>query len=283
MIYNIKYGVTLESIKRSVYLKYLIDELVEDNLIKIGDISKLYNISIDTLRYYDKIDLLKPALVTESGYRYYSPRQLDTIDFIQTGKSIGIPLKELTNIVSKKQFINYRSLFEKQQDELNKKIQELQLLEKTTARLVAQIKEIETYLLQSKEYKNRIFEQYIDVELYTFSTKTFLNVENPFKIYSHPFHVNQWSLLTVQDNTLTMTAEGISLNNLDKLDKQIHLKHLKGIYQSAQILGTYHEIFNFYTTQQQQLNFKNVYIRFDFYFASKLIEDYQYFVTILFE
>jgi hypothetical protein len=80
-----------------------------------------------------------------------------------------------------------------------------------------------------------------------------------------------------------MTAEGISLNNLDKLDKQIHLKHLKGIYQSAQILGTYHEIFDFCTTQQQQLNFKNVYIRFDFYFASKLIEDYQYFVTILFE
>ncbi|MFC6346572.1 MerR family transcriptional regulator [Vagococcus carniphilus] len=83
-------------------MDYLIDELVEDNLIKIGDVSKLYDISIDTLRYYDKIDLLKPALVTDTGYRYYSPRQLDTIDFIQTGKSIGIPLKQLADIVSKK-------------------------------------------------------------------------------------------------------------------------------------------------------------------------------------
>ena len=264
-------------------MDYLIDELVEDNLIKIGDVSKLYDISIDTLRYYDKIDLLKPALVTDTGYRYYSPRQLDTIDFIQTGKSIGIPLKQLADIVSKKQFINYRNLFENQYDEITKKIEELELLKNTTSRLIDKIKEIETYLLQPKEFKNRLFEQEIDIELYTFSTKTFLNVENPFKIYSHPFHVNQWSLLEVQENTLQMSAEGISLNNLEKLDNQVHLKHLKGTYQSAQKLGTYHEIFDFCIEQREKLNFEHVYIRFEFYFASKQIEDYQYFVTIFFE
>ena len=45
-------------------------------LYKIGDISKLYNISNDILRYYEKIGLIPPVRRTPGGIRDYSSRGL---------------------------------------------------------------------------------------------------------------------------------------------------------------------------------------------------------------
>lgn len=42
-------------------------------IFSIGEIAKLFNISTQTLRLYDRIDLLKPSHINEeTGYRYYS-------------------------------------------------------------------------------------------------------------------------------------------------------------------------------------------------------------------
>lgn len=67
----------------------------------IGEISKLSNISIKKLRYYDKIDLLKPAYVsTESKYRYYSFNQLITIDLIKQFRTMGFSLDMIKNFLN---------------------------------------------------------------------------------------------------------------------------------------------------------------------------------------
>lgn len=42
----------------------------------VKEVSELTGISIRTLRYYDEINLLKPAKVTEAGYRLYDERSL---------------------------------------------------------------------------------------------------------------------------------------------------------------------------------------------------------------
>lgn len=48
------------------------------NLFSIGEVSKYQNISKQTLIYYDKIGLFRPAYVDpDNGYRYYSPKQSD--------------------------------------------------------------------------------------------------------------------------------------------------------------------------------------------------------------
>ena len=45
--------------------------------MSIGKVSKLKNVSIKSLRYYDQIGILKPAFVnTETNYRYYTEDQL---------------------------------------------------------------------------------------------------------------------------------------------------------------------------------------------------------------
>ena len=68
--------------------------------MSIGKISKLKNVSIKSLRYYDQIGILKPAFVnTETNYRYYTKEQLYLLDAITVCIKLGIPLKDLNNYV----------------------------------------------------------------------------------------------------------------------------------------------------------------------------------------
>lgn len=65
-------------------------------LYTIGEVSKLSNVSIKALRYYDKIGLFKPVHVDpETKYRYYKDSQLYHLDLIKSLKYIGTPLEEM--------------------------------------------------------------------------------------------------------------------------------------------------------------------------------------------
>lgn len=68
--------------------------------MSIGKVSKLKNVSIKSLRYYDKIGILKPAFVNEeTNYRYYTQEQLYLLDAITLCIKLGIPLKNLKQYV----------------------------------------------------------------------------------------------------------------------------------------------------------------------------------------
>ncbi len=65
-------------------------------LMTIGQFSKIGAVSIKTLRYYDKADLLKPASVDKwTGYRYYEENQLDTLLIISRLKRYGFSLADI--------------------------------------------------------------------------------------------------------------------------------------------------------------------------------------------
>lgn len=68
-------------------------------MYSIGQVSKRSNVSISTLRYYDEIGLLKPAEVNESGYRYYSDKELILLQHITALKEIGFTLKGIRNLL----------------------------------------------------------------------------------------------------------------------------------------------------------------------------------------
>ncbi len=79
----------------------MIKEVLEmkEKLYTIGEVSKLVNISIKALRYYDKINLFKPAFVDpETNYRYYKDSQIHILDLIKSLKYIGTPLEEMKEV-----------------------------------------------------------------------------------------------------------------------------------------------------------------------------------------
>ena len=66
------------------------------NYLKIGEISKLCNIPIKTLRYYEEEKLITPVEVDfYSGYRHYDEKNIERIYQIQFLKGLGFSLKEI--------------------------------------------------------------------------------------------------------------------------------------------------------------------------------------------
>lgn len=68
-------------------------------MLKISEISKITKISVRALQYYDKIGLLKPAIVKENGYRYYNEKNLKRLQLILLYKEIDIPLKTIKHLL----------------------------------------------------------------------------------------------------------------------------------------------------------------------------------------
>ncbi len=68
----------------------------EDNLFSIGEVADLLGISVQTLRYYDKIGIVEPAYINmNTGYRYYSYIQISLIDRIRYLQDFGMSLNEI--------------------------------------------------------------------------------------------------------------------------------------------------------------------------------------------
>lgn len=98
----------------------------ENKLYQIGKVSKLCNISIKTLRYYDEIGLLKPRVTDEfTGYRYYSTDQLIYILTIKHLKEAGFPLKEIKTLLARENIEYNRSKFTEKCKEIDDKINDL--------------------------------------------------------------------------------------------------------------------------------------------------------------
>src|SRR3954463_4519897 len=65
-------------------------------MIKIGEFSKLVQVPVATLRYYDQVGLLKPIEVDRfTGYRYYSAVQLPRLHRILALKGLGFSLEQI--------------------------------------------------------------------------------------------------------------------------------------------------------------------------------------------
>lgn len=69
-------------------------------MLKIGEFSKLVQVSVPTLRYYDHIGLLKPVEVDrETGYRSYSASQLPRSHRILALKGLGFELAQIAAVL----------------------------------------------------------------------------------------------------------------------------------------------------------------------------------------
>lgn len=65
-------------------------------MFKIGEFSKLVQVSVPTLRYYDQLGLLKPVHVDPlTGYRYYSASQLPRLHRILALRALGFSLEQI--------------------------------------------------------------------------------------------------------------------------------------------------------------------------------------------
>lgn len=100
-------------------------EVFVKDKFSIGELARLFDISTDTLRHYDKLSLLKPDSHTESGYRYYSLRSLFKLSRILFFKQLDISLEEIRAYMRHKNKKLLTELLLKKHEELQGRIQKL--------------------------------------------------------------------------------------------------------------------------------------------------------------
>jgi DNA-binding transcriptional MerR regulator/predicted transcriptional regulator YdeE len=70
-------------------------------MIRIGEFSKMAQVPVATLRYYDQVGLLKPVEVDRStGYRFYSASQLPRLHRILALKGLGFSLEQISAVLA---------------------------------------------------------------------------------------------------------------------------------------------------------------------------------------
>ena len=102
--------------------------------MKISEISEQFGLSVDTLRYYEKIGLIPPIKRTDGGIREYSELDTRRIDFIKCMRTAGLPIEVL---------IEYFALVQQGDDTIQAR---KEILEEQRAQLMAKMAELQETL-----------------------------------------------------------------------------------------------------------------------------------------
>lgn len=97
-------------------------------LFKIGDLAEHFGISTDIIRHYDKIGLLRPQVIKDNGYRYYSIDQIFDLEFILNMRALDMPLQDIGEMLDPASSVNIQTRLETQASALKDQISSLQAM-----------------------------------------------------------------------------------------------------------------------------------------------------------
>ncbi|MBD0788352.1 MerR family transcriptional regulator [Vibrio sp. Y2-5] len=190
----------------------------DNQLLTISQLSKLRHISIDTLRYYDKIDLFKPTCVNDkTGYRYYSITQYEVLGTIIELRDIGLSVENIKAYMDDRNAKKSISLLKEHSLKLE---EEIASLKKKHDILNERILNIEQFHTQYRE--NHVVIKSFDKRLYFQSEKPINmgnEVELSYSILSLEQQVNEKIPLIANQRIGHMTTfcHGGKLNRDDVL------------------------------------------------------------------
>ena len=99
--------------------------------MKIAEVSELSGLSVDTLRYYERVGLLPPVTRNDSGIRDFSELDIKRVEFIRCMRNAGLPIDVLTEymrlaLIGDDTIEARKNILEEQRDQLAGQISEMQ-------------------------------------------------------------------------------------------------------------------------------------------------------------
>ncbi|HAQ40234.1 MAG TPA: MerR family transcriptional regulator [Clostridiales bacterium] len=107
---------------------------------KINEISNLYNIGKDSLRYYEEIGMLKPARDT-NGYRLYSIQDIWKLNIIKDLRNLNMPMEVIKDYLENKTIENTLDILNEEITIINKKLDQLKVQKNTILSRIKSLKE----------------------------------------------------------------------------------------------------------------------------------------------
>ncbi|MDD2495549.1 MAG: MerR family transcriptional regulator [Tissierellia bacterium] len=106
---------------------------------KISEISKLYGIGIDSLRYYEKLGLLKPRRDI-NGYRLYNLKEIYKLNIIRDLRELDFSMKHIKEYLDNQCIDNTINLLCEQQDFIHDQLKKLQVRKRIIQNRIAFLK-----------------------------------------------------------------------------------------------------------------------------------------------
>lgn len=101
----------------------------DKKLLQIGEVAKIFHISMGTLRHYEQTGLLQPEYVDEkTGYRYYGVRQLEVLNTIRYLRVLDFPLSEIAEFLHNRDTQIMEEKLVRQKEIIEKKRRELDII-----------------------------------------------------------------------------------------------------------------------------------------------------------
>ena len=75
-------------------------QITSDQGLLIGEISRRTGVNIETIRYYERIEVMPKPKRSEGGQRLYDESQLNRLGFIKRSRELGFSLKEICTLLT---------------------------------------------------------------------------------------------------------------------------------------------------------------------------------------
>ena len=112
------------------------------DLFQIGEVARMFQLSISTLRHYESMGLLVPEVTDpKSGYRYYSLRQFEPLNIIRYLRALDMPLTEIADFLQNRDIDKIEEKLQQQKEIVIKRQQELKQIEQKIDNRLTQLKD----------------------------------------------------------------------------------------------------------------------------------------------
>lgn len=210
-------------------------------MLSIGEFARLRHTTVETLRHYDRIGLLKPVKVNpETGYRYYSILQYEELGTIMELRQLGMSIDEIKKYFENRNLEQAVDMLKEKYVDLGAKIRELQELEKIIGEKIKHLQDISkvtdfekieikvieerTILTFNRSVKNEIDLGYACLEL-----------ENALKEVAPIVASNRYGTFVKETDRLIEESTGyesvfLFVKDRENIDKNLVTKLPKGLY-----------------------------------------------------
>ena len=112
------------------------------NLFSIGNVAKMFNLSVGSLRHYENLGILQPEYIDENtGYRYYSTNQFECLNTIRYLRMLDMPLEKIGDFLNNRDINKMQEMLYRQKRYVVEKQKELRKIEKKINNRLSQIED----------------------------------------------------------------------------------------------------------------------------------------------
>lgn len=112
-----------------------------DATMNIGEAARASGVSAKMIRHYESVGLFPEAARTESGYRQYGDKEINTLRFIRQSRELGFSIEQIRELLGlwlnrRRPSRQVKALAQAHIQELDQKLQDLQTMKATLEHLV---------------------------------------------------------------------------------------------------------------------------------------------------